>query len=46
VRTPVIHFSPDRHRGHRAGGARIAKGDAVVMLYEVANRDETVFLRS
>jgi cytochrome P450 len=41
--TPVIHFRRTATEDIELGGARIAKGDAVVMLYESANRDETVF---
>jgi cholest-4-en-3-one 26-monooxygenase len=41
--TPVIHFRRTATADTELGGTQIAKGDAVVMFYESANRDETVF---
>ena len=45
VRTasPVIHFRRTATTDTTLGGAHIAEGDAVVMFYESANRDESVF---
>jgi cytochrome P450 len=41
--TPVIHFRRTATADAELAGTQIAKGDAVVMFYESANRDETVF---
>jgi cytochrome P450 len=41
--TPVIHFRRTAATSTEIGGVRIAEGDAVVMYYESANRDESVF---
>jgi cytochrome P450 len=41
--TPVIHFRRTATADTELAGAQIAKGDAVVMFYESANRDETIF---
>jgi cytochrome P450 len=41
--TPVIHFRRTATEDTELAGVEIAKGDAVVMFYESANRDETVF---
>jgi cytochrome P450 len=41
--TPVIHFRRTATEDTELAGVDIAKGDAVVMFYESANRDETVF---
>jgi cytochrome P450 len=41
--TPVIHFRRTATADTELAGVRIAKDDAVVMFYESANRDETVF---
>ena len=41
--TPVIHFRRTATRDTELAGVPIAEGDAVVMFYESANRDETVF---
>jgi cytochrome P450 len=41
--TPVIHFRRTATADTELAGARIAKGDALVMFYESANRDERVF---
>jgi len=41
--TPVIHFRRTATADTDLAGVRIAKGDAVVMFYESANRDEMVF---
>ena len=45
VRTasPVIHFRRTATTDTTLGGSHIAEGDAVVMFYESANRDESVF---
>ena len=41
--TPVIHFRRTATQPTEIAGVPIADGDAVVMFYESANRDETVF---
>jgi cytochrome P450 len=41
--TPVIHFRRTTTTEVELGGARIPSGDAVVMFYESANRDDAVF---
>src|SRR6266567_1879744 len=41
--TPVIHFRRTATADTELGDARIAAGDAVVMFYESANRDESAF---
>lgn len=41
--TPIHHFRRTATRDTELGGARIAKGDAVVMWYVSANRDEDAF---
>lgn len=41
--SPVIQFRRTATRDTELAGVRIAAGDAVVMFYESANRDETVF---
>ena len=41
--TPVIHFRRTATTDTTLAGAPIAAGDAVVMFYESANRDETAF---
>jgi cytochrome P450 len=41
--TPVIRFGRTATIDTVLGGAEIAEGDAVVMFYESANRDESVF---
>jgi methyl-branched lipid omega-hydroxylase len=41
--TPVIHFRRTATRDTEIAGQRIRKGDKVVMWYNSANRDETVF---
>ncbi len=41
--TPVIHFRRTATRDSEVAGVPIAEGDAVVMFYESANRDEMVF---
>ena len=41
--TPVIHFRRTATADVTLAGTRIAEGDAVVMFYESANVDETVF---
>jgi cytochrome P450 len=41
--TPVIHFGRTARADTVLGGAEIAEGDSVVMFYESANRDESVF---
>jgi cytochrome P450 len=41
--TPVIHFRRTTTRDTEVAGVSIGVGDAVVMFYESANRDETVF---
>ena len=43
VATPVLHFRRTATEDTELGGASIAKGDPVVLFYEAANRDETVF---
>ena len=42
--SPVIHFRRTATTDTTLGGVPIAAGDAVVMFYESANRDESVFL--
>ena len=41
--SPVIHFRRTATAATELGGAAIAAGDAVVLFYESANRDEAVF---
>jgi cytochrome P450 len=41
--SPVIHFRRTATADTTLGGTRIAEGDAVVMFYESANYDESVF---
>jgi cytochrome P450 len=41
--TPVIHFRRTATINTELAGIPIGKGDAVVMFYESANRDETLF---
>jgi cytochrome P450 len=41
--SPVIHFRRTATADTTLGGTSIASGDAVVMFYESANRDEAVF---
>ena len=41
--TPVIRFGRTATADTVLGGVDIAEGDAVVMYYESANRDESVF---
>ncbi|MEV4556885.1 cytochrome P450 [Kitasatospora sp. NPDC049285] len=41
--TPIIQFRRTVAVDHRLGGARLAKGDKVVLFYGSANRDEAVF---
>jgi cytochrome P450 len=41
--TPVIHFRRTTTADTELSGTPIAKGDAVVMFYESANRDESIF---
>ncbi|MGF7238663.1 MAG: cytochrome P450 [Frankia sp.] len=41
--TPVIHFRRTATRDTELAGVAITQGDAVVMFYESANQDETVF---
>jgi cytochrome P450 len=41
--SPVIHFRRTATAATELGGVGIAEGDAVVMFYESANRDESVF---
>jgi len=41
--TPVIHFRRTATRDTEIGGQAIAEGDKVVLWYNSANRDETVF---
>ncbi len=41
--TPVIRFGRTATADTELGGVHIAEGDAVVMYYESANRDESVF---
>lgn len=41
--SPVIHFRRTATADTRLAGVRIAEGDAVVMFYESANRDEATF---
>ena len=41
--SPVIHFRRTATAETTLGKVRIAEGDAVVMFYESANRDESVF---
>jgi cytochrome P450 len=41
--TPVIRFGRTATADTELGGVDIAEGDAVVMFYESANRDESVF---
>ena len=41
--SPVIHFRRTATATTRLGDVEIAEGDAVVMFYESANRDEAVF---
>jgi cholest-4-en-3-one 26-monooxygenase len=41
--TPVIHFRRTATTNTELAGSPIGKGDAVVMFYESANRDETLF---
>lgn len=41
--TPVIHFRRTAVEDCHIGSTRIAAGDKVVMFYNSANRDETVF---
>ena len=41
--TPVIRFGRTATADTELGGADIAEGDAVVMYYESANRDQSVF---
>ncbi|MBL7550725.1 cytochrome P450 [Frankia sp. AgB1.9] len=41
--TPVIHFRRTATQDTELAGAQIAAGDPVVMFYESANFDETVF---
>jgi cytochrome P450 len=41
--TPVIHFRRTATAPTELAGVEIAEGDAVVMFYESANRDELVF---
>ena len=41
--TPVLHFRRTATADTELGGQRIAEGDRVVLLYESANRDQTVF---
>jgi cytochrome P450 len=41
--SPVIHFRRTATADTTLGGTAIAAGDAVVMFYESANRDEAVF---
>ena len=41
--TPVIHFRRTATTDTELNGVPIAQGDAVVMFYESANRDEAVF---
>jgi cytochrome P450 len=41
--SPVIHFRRTATEDTELAGVPIAAGDAVVMFYESANRDETVF---
>jgi cytochrome P450 len=42
--TPVIHFRRTTTAATELAGVEIAEGDAVVMFYESANRDELVFV--
>jgi cytochrome P450 len=41
--TPVIHFRRTTTANTEPAGVPIAQGDAVVVFYESANRDDTVF---
>jgi methyl-branched lipid omega-hydroxylase len=41
--TPVVHFRRTAIEDTELGGTRIAAGDKVVLFYNSANRDETVF---
>jgi cholest-4-en-3-one 26-monooxygenase len=41
--TPVIHFRRTATRDTEIGGQAVAEGDAVLMFYTSANRDEAVF---
>jgi len=41
--TPVIQFRRTLTRDHEMNGMRYAKGDKVLLFYNSANRDETVF---
>jgi cytochrome P450 len=41
--SPVIHFRRTATQHTELAGVPIAEGDAVVLFYESANRDETVF---
>jgi cholest-4-en-3-one 26-monooxygenase len=41
--SPVIHFRRTATADCEVGGQAIAKGDALVMFYTSANRDEAVF---
>jgi cytochrome P450 len=41
--SPVIHFRRTATATARLGDVEIAEGDAVVMFFESANRDESVF---
>ncbi len=43
--TPVIHFRRTATEDTELGGVKISEGDAVVLFYESANYDETVFER-
>jgi cytochrome P450 len=42
--SPVIHFRRTAIAATTLGDVEIAEGDAVVMFYESANRDEAIFL--
>jgi len=44
--TPVIAFSRTVTEDHTLHGERLREGDRVLMLYQSANRDETVFERA
>ena len=41
--TPVVHFRRTATRDTELAGQRVAAGDKVVVFYNSANRDETVF---
>jgi len=43
IATPVRHFLRHAQQDYELGGKKIAKGDALLMSYLSANRDESVF---